>query len=827
MEGGLLSLLEVKWYWFHLAMQVGFLTREWMVISSLDGWFLEVTLAQLAVWLTLALVALEVWNFSKVRCGSEQRKIAVDGLLDMLLLPVNIAFFCSLSVRILCLQPGPDSVDLVMAIIESPDIYEAFALWSVLELFVKVVEGQAGRMQQRGSNVDRSFASFKSISLKGVKAWVFIQSLVVAFKLVLQGVVAVRVPTLCFWLSGGCKSCNAWYESEFAAATTSVIFILCSFAIMFVFYFESGYRRELHDIEPMWKFFGVKGVVSVTYFQWIVLSTMAKVFKWEVKDVYLWHCLLYAAWMPVLAMFHATLAYPYRSQRRAPGARDAKARWLHSWLQMHEDGVAVGADVANGNVLGTFNEEVDVARVANEEELGPPVVEELAACPGISEGNEQSPPSLTLDEGRSQRGLAARLWATLTAPLFVCHGLPLWALLVWGCCYASISCLLRIVPIEMDTLPAETAYNFTCSREGDMASFFQVRSDLHFQLLNRTASEYRMPGVAGAWLPLCAGTPVGCSLGYYATRSLPSLRCNAKGLYEWDGSCESISCGTPPQLPHAAPRIGDVTRQNFTYGVVVHYDCQRPGYSGSLEAVCKVTGDWDVHGECVEITCGPPPTDIPWATPVIKNETMEVSTGMVIRYQCDAGYNGTPTATCGDDGMYVKVGRCRRECGSPPLLPHSSPKFDNAIAAAGWIEGLRALYVCDPGYVGDVTALCGADGTFAAAGACVESPKRWAYTMEAIVLSESGLLIGIFGFFVLRAIGRLRSPRSTIPLLRQDLEHANPNELAASRGGTASDVAVSQRLMEPRESTASLGGMLKESAGLPGIAQPLDSGRRS
>ena len=31
--------------------------------------------------------------------------------------------------------------------------------------------------------------------------------------------------------------------------------------------------------------------------------------------------------------------------------------------------------------------------------------------------------------------------------------------------------------------------------------------------------------------------------------------------------------------------------------------------------------------------------------------------GMVVRYQCDEMYNGTPTASCGDDGMYMVSGK--------------------------------------------------------------------------------------------------------------------------------------------------------------------------
>ena len=35
------------------------------------------------------------------------------------------------------------------------------------------------------------------------------------------------------------------------------------------------------------------------------------------------------------------------------------------------------------------------------------------------------------------------------------------------------------------------------------------------------------------------------------------------------------------------------------------------------------------------------------------------NSGIVVRYQCDEMYNGTPTASCGDDGMYMVSGMIR------------------------------------------------------------------------------------------------------------------------------------------------------------------------
>ena len=67
--------------------------------------------------------------------------------------------------------------------------------------------------------------------------------------------------------------------------------------------------------------------------------------------------------------------------------------------------------------------------------------------------------------------------------------------------------------------------------EGDLAHFLETRSDLHFALLNDTVRRWSSPGVAGAWLPLCSQTLMGCAPGHFATpESTPSLSCSAEGL---------------------------------------------------------------------------------------------------------------------------------------------------------------------------------------------------------------------------------------------------------------------------------------------------------
>eukprot|EP00928_Gymnodinium_smaydae_P095881 TRINITY_DN8344_c0_g2_i4.p1 TRINITY_DN8344_c0_g2~~TRINITY_DN8344_c0_g2_i4.p1 ORF type:complete len:871 (+),score=119.50 TRINITY_DN8344_c0_g2_i4:21-2633(+) len=770
----------LKWYWFHLAMQVGFLVREHLLITQLNGWSKEVTSAHVATWLTLAVVSREVWNFSKVRRGSERQKVAVDGLLDMLLLPVNIAFFCALCVRVLKLQPDSHIRSMVAVVIESPDIYESFALWSVLQLFVKVVHTEAVKGD---ADTVRSFESFKTIALQGVKAWVVIQSGAVAFRLFLEGVVEVYAPTFCYWVATSCTSCSQWYADNIATALTAVTFILCSFAIMFVFYFETGYRRYLRKVEPMWKFLGVKGIVSVTYFQWIVISVLARPLGWSDTDVYLLHCLLYAFWMPIIAVLHTLLAYPYETPWRRQ-AEGALSPWLAAWLQTISDvnlEPGVPADIGEGGIDANGGAAADLSAQRN-----------LAAADQRLESTEQpcDAPGVSaraaLAPAHKQRGGAALYLA------FVCLS-----------CYASVQAILWLVPLDETRDVSDTAHilrNITCSAEGDLAHFAETQSALHFTVLNDTVTKWSTPGVAGAWLPLCAATPVGCQVGHYPRNGLPTITCTAQGRYAWRGQCHAISCGSPPRLPHATSRIGDVAPQHWTYGVTVHYDCEKPGFRGNLAATCNINGSWVVNGLCEEVACGPPPMNVPHAKPLLdgRQRSGNISTGMVVRYQCDKSYNGTPTATCGDDGLYVQVGRCRKECGAPPVVPHATPTFSNSELPFGWIEGMRVPYVCNVGFAGLVSAVCGADGNYTLAGLCdipaeLESEElhHRVFQLGTLLGIENVILFIVVGLWGWRACKR-RVSRS-MPLLSRAVMH----EMTQGPGANRHDASETPPIVEP------------------------------
>jgi len=657
----------IRWYWFHLAMQVSFMYREFLVISLLDGWVPFVLAAHISCWLTILFVTKELWLFSKRRSSTKLTE-AVDGVLDMLLLPIHIAFYTEICVRILRLQPESQSRTMVSAVMESADIWEAFALWSVLDLFARVVDRQFETM-------DAMFDAFKNLSVQGVKAWVWALTGVVAFNLILKGVVALRVPTLCFKLFDDCEPCTEWYDKHVEVAATSVTFILCSFALVFVFTFEHTFSEALVPIKPFWKFWGVKGVVSVTYFQWLIIRFA---FGWSEDTIYSVHCLLVAVEMPILAIVHAFVAYPPNKPWLDNLLLESSESAMH--VEFLKNTIEPSRSSAAGSNSPTFTPEAEISLIPIDEEQ---------------------------DDSSSQQACCVnRLFFLLLYFLFGA-----------ACCYSCTVLLLYLVPPQADIDSIRPMYTFTCT-DGDLLDFVQEKTELHLIFPNGTANDtsLRMPGIAGAWLPLCGSIRMGCADGF---RGHPLITCSPAGKYTWgaaDEMCRALSCGQPPHLLHAAARFEDISRQDWTTGERVGYDCDL-GFQGDLWARCGANGQYTVVGKCSEMVCLRPPA-VPHAKPLIDANQTNWSTGIILQYECEGNYLGAPNATCGDEGLYVVSGRCFIKCGVPPVVENAIADVSESNESLVVIEGMRVPYRCASGYGGKVIAVCGQDGSYTAAGAC-------------------------------------------------------------------------------------------------------------
>eukprot|EP00439_Symbiodinium_sp_Y106_P056246 s1914_g7.t2 len=643
----------VRWYWFHLAIQLGFLSREYQVISvaSQGVWPSEVLLSYSALWLTYAVVFVEVCHFSSVRNRDVVTKITVDGLLDMLLLPVNIGFFGHLCVRKLALQSDGHSLHIISTIMESSEIWEAWALWSVLGLFVTVVD-----VESRRDPAHREFAvPFRNLSLQGVRTWVFMIIIITATRLVMIGVLQSRAPTLCFWASKTCTSCNELYDQNIHLAAGAVNFILCSFALAFVFTFEHSFDQYLSKIGPFWKFWGVKGVVSVTYFQWLVLTYGP--LNLDDKRIYELHCLLCTVEMPVLAVLHATCAYPYGKP------------WLNYLLQLQQQDMSEQEAITERTSRFRFTE-------------------------------------FNVDFTISTRSCGPETWVLLFYGLF-------WSL---GC-FASHEFVVFLIPVAHEVQgPQPPMYYATCNAEGDIAHFL-AGSELHFQIRNDTVEKHRLPGVAGAWLPLCGKAALDCEPGFHG---MPSLRCSPRGRYEPTGLCKPIRCGQPgEEVGHARLHKSDLVIREWTSDMVISYECIR-GFVGKIRAKCGMEGSWTFTGECTEVLCPDPPT-VARAKPLLEPSELQNRTwqaGMSLRYQCIDPFVGIITARCEDDGNFVLHGRCLAFCKTPPAVPNAIADYNNSVAGIGWSEGMRVKYDCSPGWSGTVFATCREDGQYSIEGVC-------------------------------------------------------------------------------------------------------------
>ncbi|CAE7805971.1 SVEP1, partial [Symbiodinium microadriaticum] len=643
----------VRWYWFHLAIQLGFLSREYQVISvaSQGVWPSEVLLSYSALWLTYAVVFVEVCHFSSVRNKDVVTKITVDGLLDMLLLPVNIGFFGHLCVRKLALQLDGHSLHIISTIMESSEIWEAWALWSVLGLFVTVVD-----VESRRDPAHQEFAvPFRNLSLQGVRTWVFMIIIITATRLVMIGVLQSRAPTLCFWASKTCTSCNELYDQNIHLAAAAVNFILCSFALAFVFTFEHSFDQYLSKIGPFWKFWGVKGVVSVTYFQWLVLTYGP--LNLDDKRIYELHCLLCTVEMPILAVLHATCAYPYGKP------------WLNYLLQLQQQDMSEQEAMTERTSRFRFTE-------------------------------------FNVDFTISTRSCGPETWVLLFYVLF-------WSL---GC-FASHRFVVFLLPVAHEVQgPQPPIYYATCNAEGDIAHFL-AGSQLHFQIRNDTVEKHRLPGVAGAWLPLCGKAALDCEPGFHGA---PALRCSPRGKYEPTGLCKPIRCGQPgEEVGHARLHKSDLVIREWTSDMVISYECIR-GFVGKIRAKCGKEGHWTFTGECTEVLCPDPPT-VARAKPLLEPSELQNRTwqaGMSLRYQCIDPFVGIITARCEDDGNFVLHGRCLAFCKTPPAVPNAIADYNNSVAGIGWSEGMRVKYDCSPGWSGTVFATCREDGQYSIEGSC-------------------------------------------------------------------------------------------------------------
>jgi len=426
-------------------------------------------------------------------------------------------------------------------------------------------------------------------------------------EIVVKGIIAPSVPTLCFWLTKTCLSCNEWYNLNIYSVSQGVIYILCTIALLFVVAFERVFSDYLHQIEPYWKFWGVKCVVTVTYFQWLVFKYC---FGLHDQSIYLWHSLMCTLEMPLLCIMHATYAYPYGK----------------GWVDHLIDEMPI-----------------------------------KASDPGASES-----PHLRKRSGISEvsRDCPETLWEYLSGGLQLCF----YGVVTVCCCALSVKSIMWIVPPQYDLTGEQWSYNITCS-EGDLLSYIRDHAKSTHWVVPQGmrpsivgAGEGSVPERASFWLPLCGNIPVGCQLGY---RGHHVVRCTATGRYEMKGQCSVVGCGTPPKVPHAG-LVLNTSQVSWTAGMRAVYACDK-GYRGAPFASCSLNGSWVIHQRCELVGCGTLEGFLLKTRGACWRDTMtspkhadlvQSYAGYVVHFQCRPGYRGQPMATCQEGGAWALTDPC-------------------------------------------------------------------------------------------------------------------------------------------------------------------------
>lgn len=812
--------MEIRWYWFLIVGQVGFMVREFIVICRHNGWGKkEVFVSHISIWAVIGLTVRQVWLFSYVRNKSHT---AVDQVLDILLLPMNYGLLCALSVRLLAFETPENKEQrgmMALALIDSADIWESWALWSVLKLFVRIVDSESVKDVHRdaaalengalpngdikvrnrsgsqddaecmepaasiapskrlsspvstsqprltptspctlllpntgdsseadaaaaatdyvsnvlgprcverimarcqaeqprapltpvaANNVDQaqsekdplvrssSCATFqnqhpellleldhdpnqditprvnqakepspapsvgdrrpkpfqrqqswlgsfdrsdqaskwtsecsgghavaqraknptgdrylevvkaiKMLSLMGVKAWVWLLFFVCLFEMTLKGIVAVRSPTLCYMLTNSCMSCNDWYSGDIYPVTMSVLYILCCLALIMVVTFERAFKDYLHKIEPYWKFWGVKIVVSVTYFQSTLISHF---FGLTEPDISKFNSLLCCVELPLLCVLHAKCAYPL-------GDVDAPCEWVCALL---------GAD-------GKYEAHTGQGR--------PRSLSDQDACLKI-------------------RGVFRML---------------LYALVFMSSCWASVKFVLWMLPVDMESESNEPFYKFTCTE--DLYTHVATNtSKLHWILPQSTLDALSRPPSGGLWLPYCTNAHLACQPGFAGS---PGVFCSPNGtLVNWgapENACREVGCGAPLEQPFARVDEDPNGPQTWTEGMVVHYTCDT-GFRGAPEMQCGTDGHWKpspASRPCEMIGCGALKWFLLSRVGQSWRDVMSIDEGAnpnesydgeVVHFRCAHGYRGNPLARCvkghNNSGSWTLTDKC-------------------------------------------------------------------------------------------------------------------------------------------------------------------------
>ncbi|KAH0618911.1 hypothetical protein JD844_018446 [Phrynosoma platyrhinos] len=200
-----------------------------------------------------------------------------------------------------------------------------------------------------------------------------------------------------------------------------------------------------------------------------------------------------------------------------------------------------------------------------------------------------------------------------------------------------------------------------------------------------------------------------CNHGYILKGS-HTIRCTSDRT--WDSPvpiCVKVQCQQPPHVQNGIHNKQEV----FTSGMSVEYTCN-PGYIliGEATIYCTDSGTWSFPiPHCKEIRCQQPPN--------IQNGTYSnleaeaFTSGMSVRYTCEAGYSliGEATIYCMESGSWSPPAPHCEGCLTPPEIANGKYHNDSGILK-DFPYGSSVTYHCDPGYflIGAGTIYCLSSG---------------------------------------------------------------------------------------------------------------------
>uniref|UniRef100_H2XUN7 Sushi, von Willebrand factor type A, EGF and pentraxin domain-containing protein 1-like n=1 Tax=Ciona intestinalis TaxID=7719 RepID=H2XUN7_CIOIN len=182
--------------------------------------------------------------------------------------------------------------------------------------------------------------------------------------------------------------------------------------------------------------------------------------------------------------------------------------------------------------------------------------------------------------------------------------------------------------------------------------------------------------------------------------------------------------------------IATVSSSPCGFGCAVQYSCE-PGHTGNnVTATCQEDATFDNNPVCVPITCSN--SDLLCSNPqYCFNETGSTNAGANVTTQCNTGYSGSVSATCGNDGSWTITAQspCPALC---PVSDITSSPGRCTTATGDILEGQSITVTCCDSYKGASTmAICTSDRSWSNLPTCTKPADTTAMTTDESVTSTA------------------------------------------------------------------------------------------